>query len=88
MNRKDFIRTSSVLAASSLFFKAKGGGFFDQSIRVGLVGVNGMGWSDLNALLKNQGVVCTALCDVDERILEQRAKELASGGSHVETFID
>lgn len=48
----------------------------DREVRIGLIGVNGMGWSNLNSMLKNQGVQCTALCDVDSRILKKRAGEL------------
>lgn len=49
----------------------------NREIRISLIGVNGMGWSNLNSMLKNQGVRCTALCDVDSRILKKRADELA-----------
>ena len=42
----------------------------------GLIGANGMGWSNLNAHLKVPGVECAALCDVDANVLERRAGEL------------
>ncbi|MDM1293067.1 Gfo/Idh/MocA family oxidoreductase [Sphingobacterium sp. N143] len=88
MNRKDFIRTTGILAASSFLHQAHAVNFSEQPIRVGLIGVNGMGWSDLNALLKNRHVVCTALCDVDENILKKRAAELRERKISVETFVD
>lgn len=88
MNRKDFIKSSTVLAASSFFLNVQGSSLLDQSIRVGLIGVNGMGWSDLNSLLKNDGIMCTALCDVDDNILKKRAEELRKRSIHVETFLD
>ncbi|CAM3491301.1 Gfo/Idh/MocA family protein [Sphingobacterium prati] len=88
MNRKDFIRTSSILAASTVMLKSQASSLFDQPIRVGVIGVNGMGWSDLNALLKQDGVICTALCDVDENILSKRAKELLDRNMKVATYVD
>ncbi len=88
MNRKDFIRTSSILAASTLMLKSQAASLFDQPLRVGVIGVNGMGWSDLNALLKQGGVICTALCDVDENILSKRAKELQDRNIKVATYVD
>ena len=44
-----------------------------ERIQVGLVGCRGMGWADLSSMLKNEGVQCAALCDVDENILNKRA---------------
>jgi predicted dehydrogenase len=42
----------------------------------GVIGVKGMGWSNLNAHLKVPGVECVALCDVDGTVLAERASEL------------
>lgn len=47
-----------------------------EKIQVGLVGCRGMGWADLSSMLKNEGVQCAALCDVDENILNKRADEI------------
>lgn len=88
MNRKDFIRTSGILAAASIIGRSHASSLFEQPIRVGVIGVNGMGWSDLNALLKQQGVTCTALCDVDEHILDKRTKELQDRNIKVSTYLD
>jgi predicted dehydrogenase len=86
MNRKNFIKTSSILAASTVlpFSKAFAS---QEELRVGLIGVNGMGWSNLNAILKNTNVRCTALCDVDENVLKKRVAELAEKGINVKTFV-
>jgi predicted dehydrogenase len=45
-------------------------------IRVGLVGCRGMGFSNLNSLLKIDGVECVGLCDVDERELDRRKQDV------------
>ncbi len=47
-----------------------------------------MGWSDLRAVLKNPGVECVALCDVDQNVLDKRAAELAEKGVKVKTYGD
>jgi hypothetical protein len=48
-----------------------------DKIGVGAIGINGMGWSDLSAMLKaNPDTVCTAICDVDANVLRKRAGEL------------
>ena len=88
MKRKEFIRNTSLLAASALFAQTKVFGFQADTIRVGLIGTNGMGWSNLNAILKVPGVQCTALCDVDENVLKNRAEELKKRNINVKTYID
>lgn len=88
MNRKDFLRASALLAATAVYSGTKASVLFDHKIRVGVIGINGMGWSNLNALLKNKQVVCTAICDVDENVLEKRKAELAERNIAVKTYID
>lgn len=87
MNRKDFIKISSVFAASTLIPFSEAFARDSTVLNVGLIGVHGMGWSNLNAILKNTNVRCTALCDVDESILKKRAAELAERGMDVKTFV-
>lgn len=49
----------------------------NNKIGVGAIGINGMGWSNLSAMLKtNPDVVCTAICDVDANVLAKRSAEL------------
>lgn len=45
-------------------------------IRVGLVGCNGMGFTDLRTHLNIPEVEAVALCDVDSNVLEKRAAEV------------
>jgi len=47
-----------------------------DQIRIGLVGCNGMGWTNLRSHLKIPEVAAVALCDVDGNVLDKRAKEL------------
>ncbi|WP_431214791.1 Gfo/Idh/MocA family protein [Puia sp. P3] len=48
-----------------------------DKINIGAIGINGMGWADLRAALKQPGVNVVALCDVDKNVLDRRMKELA-----------
>jgi predicted dehydrogenase len=62
-------------------------GAADQ-INVGVIGCNGMGWSNLQAILKQPDVRCIAICDVDENVLTKRAGELAGRNMPVKTYKD
>lgn len=91
-SRRKFIRSASTLVAgaglaaslpSTLRAMAPG-----DRINVAAIGINGMGWSDLTAMLKNPVAQCVALCDVDRNVLDKRAAELAAKGINVKTYGD
>jgi predicted dehydrogenase len=65
----------SLVAENQLFSRSISA---NDKIRVGLIGCRGMGWSNLSDFLINPDVDCIALCDIDQGILENRAKELTS----------
>ncbi len=62
------------------------GSAIQGNIRVGLIGANGMGWVNLNSMLKVPGVQCTALCDVDANVLNKRAGELKGRGIEAKLY--
>ncbi len=81
--RREFLGTgSAVLAGAGLSGTVPQAASASDSVppsdrlRFGAIGINGMGWANTNALLKVDGVECTALCDVDRNVLEERAGEL------------
>ncbi len=47
-----------------------------DKIVVGVVGCNGMGFADLQSLLKIDEVECGALCDVDASVLKRRVADV------------
>ena len=47
-----------------------------DTIRIGAIGINGMGWTNVRSHLKVPDVEVVALCDVDGNVLERRAGEL------------
>ncbi|MGN7884718.1 Gfo/Idh/MocA family protein [Dyadobacter sp. 22481] len=59
-----------------------------DKIRVAAIGINSMGWADINAVIRNPGVECVALCDADRNVLDKRAAEFASKGIQVKTYGD
>lgn len=61
---------------------------FSSAIRVGAIGVKGMGWNNLQALLKIDGVTCTALCDIDDAVLLERQQALQEKGESVTLYRD
>src|SRR3954463_3244817 len=85
-NRRKFLLQSSALlggaAVASAFDKP---GFnilrnrFSpaEQINIGAIGINGMGWSNVNAALKVQGVNLVAVCDVDQNVIDKRMNDLS-----------
>ena len=59
--------------SNNLFAKGQGA---NERINVALIGCHSMGWSDLRDALRVPEVRCIALCDVDRKVLEERAAEL------------
>ncbi|MEQ8881021.1 MAG: Gfo/Idh/MocA family oxidoreductase [Cyclobacteriaceae bacterium] len=87
MQRRKFIRESSLIGAGSL---ALGSGLIHASpliknplpksdkLRFGVIGCNGMGWSDTRSLLKMDDVELVAICDVDQNVVQKRKEEYAT----------
>lgn len=82
-SRRQFLHQSASLAAGTLL-PAAGVAATDQrvsvsaadTISVALIGCNSMGWADLSSMLKQPGVRCLGLCDVDQNVLNRRAADL------------
>lgn len=80
-DRRTFIKTASVVAAGAMiprevFSIGRSGVAASDKVRIGLIGANGMGWSDLTSFLKIREVECIALCDVDKNVLTNRTNDL------------
>ncbi|WP_339651726.1 Gfo/Idh/MocA family oxidoreductase [uncultured Maribacter sp.] len=88
-NRRSFIRKGTaglVMTGASFVFpmevlsmmrKRVGA---NDTINVGLIGCNGMGFSDLSSFLKMSEINVIALCDVDENVLKARTADLEKAG--------
>jgi len=91
-SRRDFIRSASTLMAAAAMPSALHGlpriVAPSDRLNVAAIGINGMGWADLTALLKLPDVNCVALCDVDKNVLDKRVAELAQKGIKVKAYGD
>ena len=93
-DRRDFIRTAGLAAAGAAVipFDLLAGGKTrigaNGRINVGVIGVNGMGWSNTRSMMKIPEVNIAALCDVDDNVLNWRKYELAKSGMQVTTYTD
>lgn len=95
MKRKDFIKQTSLITGAGLIIPSLSA--FSASrkilgsndlIRIGTIGINGMGWSNTKALMKIPGVELVAICDVDQSVLDKRKKELDDLGIKVQLYKD
>jgi len=80
--RRQFITTSGAALAGAalspfLYNRSKANVAANDKIGIALIGCNGMGQYNLKDHLKVPEVECIAMCDVDENVLNQRAKEIS-----------
>src|SRR5258706_5531017 len=96
-SRRTFPRSSSRVGAGlgltaalpwDALAKSKHLGSANEKINIGVIGINGMGWSDLRSMIKIPETQVIALCDVDENVLNFRKYELAKGGIKTQTYVD
>ncbi len=85
-SRRKFIQQSSLSLAGTLLASSLPYTSFasllkkvapSDQLNVGVIGVNGMGWTDTNAILQQQGINLAAICDIDENVITRRLKELS-----------
>lgn len=91
-SRRKFIRETGLFTAGSFIASAMGYQSFSifkghippsDQLNIGVVGLNGMGWSNLNAILKIPGINLVGLCDVDNNVLAKRMGELQKAGRDI-----
>ncbi|MDF7821298.1 Gfo/Idh/MocA family oxidoreductase [Runella sp. MFBS21] len=96
-SRRKFIRSASVLTGSSLFAFApleilasqRNRVSANEKVQLGVIGCNGMGWSDLRSHLQLSDVECIALADVDQNVLDRRAADVEKAqGKRPQLFKD
>jgi predicted dehydrogenase len=80
MKRRNFIKGSgaafagTVLAHSGVMSAAASCMFADK-LNIGVIGCNGMGWSDTHSLLKMSDVDLIGICDVDQNVVRKRVED-------------
>jgi len=78
-NRRKFIKQSSTaLIGMSVLPNVLLGNSLstpNEVIKMGVIGANGMGWTDMRSHLKMNNIECIAICDVDQSVLDKRKEE-------------
>jgi predicted dehydrogenase len=99
-DRRKFIQNTGLLMAGSTIISSidnKAFAYFknrvmpSDQLNVGVIGINGMGFSDLKAALKIPGVNVVAICDVDKNVIDKRMADLAKMNvdtSKIKTYND
>jgi predicted dehydrogenase len=84
-SRRSFLSTGAALAGGSILSSALPANTFaifnktimpGDQVNIGAIGINGMGWSNVQAALKVAGVNLAAVCDVDDNVIGRRMAEL------------
>lgn len=85
INRKDFLKKTGTIAATAPFAANLWGtdkrwrGANDR-VRIGVMGIRGMGFAHIRAYSELENVEVAALCDVDENLFAERVKWLEDNG--------
>lgn len=74
--RRSFLKNTAATATGLGLVSPAFGFPANEKIKVGVIGCNGMGFSDLTAFLNNPEVECIALCDIDDKVLARRAADV------------
>ena len=79
-SRRSFLKKAAITSAGiglvPAFSTTLAGCAPSDRINIGLIGCNGMGFSNLSAFLQNPEVECIALCDIDKEVLNRRASDV------------
>ncbi|HEX8309894.1 MAG TPA: Gfo/Idh/MocA family oxidoreductase [Chthoniobacteraceae bacterium] len=90
LNRRKFLQ-GTLLGAAALSLPARSWAQVpgaNSDIRVAVIGFNSRGNDHISGMLACRGVRITALCDVDQAVLDKGAAQLKAKGQQVETFLD
>jgi predicted dehydrogenase len=93
-NRRDFIKGALAgglavgLTSPRRVFSASSALGANDAVRVAVVGLRSKGKHHIEMFRAVPGVRVTALCDVDENILNQAVNQLASENAKVEAYVD
>jgi len=78
MKRRNFIQKSTVLGTGALLASNPVLSSINKPIspndklQIGVIGCNGMGWSNTNSILKMDDVDLAGICDVDQNVITRR----------------
>jgi predicted dehydrogenase len=88
ITRRNFMKRSLAVGAGltvAPFARVRGA---NDDILAAVVGINGRGGAHIGAFDRMDGVRLAALCDVDRRVLESKAKRFKARNVPVQTYVD
>lgn len=74
MKKREFLKTSAVLASAALLPASIWAKSNDKKLRTAHIGVGGMGLDDMKSITSHKQVEVVALCDVDSKALANASK--------------
>jgi predicted dehydrogenase len=82
MKRRYFIKNSGTVLTGGLILgqhltRANYRISANDKINIGVIGCNGMGWSNTNSLIKMDDVDLVGICDVDQNVVQKRLSDYA-----------
>ena len=98
-SRRSFLQQSALLATGGALLSLdeknmsllRRGIAASEQLNLAVIGLKGMGWSNLKGALKVPGINLVALCDIDKNVIDQRMGELKGMGvdaGNVKTYGD
>jgi uncharacterized OsmC-like protein len=81
MKRRNFVKNTSALTAGGLILGPSilhaGSKRIspNDKLQIGVIGCNGMGWSNTYSMLKMEDVDLIGICDVDNNAIDRRLEE-------------
>ena len=91
MNRRTFNRIASISAVGGSTLPLNFSRIFgaNDRINIGVIGANGMGWSNVRSLLNLPSTECLGIADVDDSVFTKRKLEYAfSRSNEMKTYKD
>jgi len=79
--RRKFIKDAA-LGMAALSIPSYGAAFSNsifntkETLNIGVIGCNGMGWSNTLSMLRTEGVQLVGICDIDENVINRRLEEI------------
>lgn len=82
MNRREFVKNSSLTAAALTILPEKSlfAGYAGEKVKIAMIGVGLRGQNHLELVLKRDDVDLVAICDVDPRMLEMAKAMITKSG--------
>ncbi len=83
MKRRNFIKGTGAALAGGMFLGSEiiatpGIVSANDKFNIGVIGCNGMGWSNTNSFLKMKDVDLLGICDVDTNVIKKRMSDYSS----------